>query len=193
MSRVSPTAVVVPIRAFALGKARLAGHLDDGAREQLARTMAEQVVRAAGGADVVVVSSAGDVREWATTVGVAVIDDPGTLDAAARDGCAWAAGASRICVVHADLPCARSLDVLTRDAGTPVAAVVPCHRDDGTPALSLPGDVAPVFPFAYGPGSARRHVAAARALGLGVRVVRDPQLAFDIDLPDDLAVLAARA
>ncbi|HEX4778070.1 MAG TPA: 2-phospho-L-lactate guanylyltransferase [Acidimicrobiia bacterium] len=189
----SDTAVVVPIRAFALGKARLAARLDVGAREQLARTMAEQVVRAAAGAPVVVVSSAIEVRDWAETLGVAVVDDPGTLDDAARAGCAWARGASRICVVHADLPYARSLDVLTRDAGNPVATIVPCHRDDGTPALSLPGDAAERFRFAYGPGSARRHIAAARAVGLAVRVVRDPLLAFDVDVPDDLAVLAARA
>jgi 2-phospho-L-lactate guanylyltransferase len=190
---VSGTAVVVPIRAFALGKARLADHLDVSAREQLARTMADRVVRAGGNADVVVVSSATEVRDWAEPLGVAIVDDPGTLDAAARAGCAWATGASRVCVVHADLPYAQSLDVLTHDAGNAVVTIVPCHRDDGTPALSLPGDVAGEFGFAYGPGSARRHVAAARRLGLAVRVVRDPRLAFDVDVPDDLAVLTARA
>ncbi len=189
----APTAVVVPIRAFALGKARLAGRLDASAREQLARTMAGNVVRAAGGARVVVVSSAPEVRDWAASLDVPVIDDPGTLDGAARAGCTWASDASRVCVVHADLPYARSLDALTRDAAMPVVTVVPCHRDDGTPAMSLPGEVAASFPFAYGPGSARRHVAAARSLGLAVRVVRDPQLGFDVDVPDDLAVLVARA
>ncbi len=53
--------------------------------------------------------------------------------------------------------------------------------------LSLPLDVD--FRFAYGPNSFRSHVAIARELGLGVRVVRDPDLAFDVDTPDDLAAL----
>jgi 2-phospho-L-lactate/phosphoenolpyruvate guanylyltransferase len=42
------------------------------------------------------------------------------------------------------------------------------------------------FRFAYGPGSFRRHAAEARRLGLGFRVVRDADLAFDVDVPDDL-------
>jgi 2-phospho-L-lactate guanylyltransferase len=46
------------------------------------------------------------------------------------------------------------------------------------------------FRFQYGPGSFRRHAADARALGAAVRVVRRPDLAFDVDVPDDLAELA---
>ncbi len=68
-------------------------------------------------------------------------------------------------------------------------AIVPCHRDDGTPVLSVPTDVD--FHFAYGPRSFRRHAAEARRLGLGVRVVRDRDLGFDVDVPDDLVSLAA--
>jgi len=37
----------------------------------------------------------------------------------------------------------------------------------------------------------RRHAEEARRLGLGLRVVRDPDLAFDVDLPEDLAELDA--
>jgi 2-phospho-L-lactate guanylyltransferase len=46
------------------------------------------------------------------------------------------------------------------------------------------------FPFAYGPGSFRRHLALARRAGLAGRVVRDPELGFDVDLPSDLVTLA---
>ena len=52
-------------------------------------------------------------------------------------------------------------------AACPVAVAVPCHRDDGTPVLSLPTAVAG-FVFAYGPGSFRRHAAAARGLRAGL-------------------------
>jgi 2-phospho-L-lactate guanylyltransferase len=47
------------------------------------------------------------------------------------------------------------------------------------------------FSLAYGPGSFRRHAAAGHAAGLAVRVVRDPALGFDVDLPADLAALTA--
>jgi 2-phospho-L-lactate guanylyltransferase len=96
-------------------------------------------------------------------------------------------GLARAVIVHADLPRARDLVPLTRDAGLPVIALVPDHRDDGTPVLSVPVDVP--FRFAYGPASFRRHAAEARRLGLGLRVVRDPDLAFDVDVTDDLDAL----
>jgi 2-phospho-L-lactate guanylyltransferase len=181
--------VVVPIRAFALGKVRLAGELDGDQRAVLARELADRVVSAAGPAPVVVVTSAPDVRAWAVGRGVAVVDDPGSLDAAARAGCEHlrAAGCARAVVAHADLPWARTLAPLARDGSRPIVALVPCHRDDGTPVLSVPLDVA--YRFAYGPGSFREHAAEARRLGLGLRVVRDPQLAFDVDVPADLVAL----
>ena len=55
--------------------------------------------------------------------------------------------------------------------------------------LSVP--VPSRFRFAYGPGSFRAHAANARRIGLGVRVVRDAALGFDVDLPADLAALRA--
>jgi 2-phospho-L-lactate guanylyltransferase len=138
---------------------------------------------------VVVVSSDPEVRTWARGIGVDLVDDPGSLDAAAAAGRdhvrAW--GCARVVVAHADLPRAAHLDRLARDGARPILAIVPCHRDDGTPVLSVPTDVP--FDFAYGPGSFRRHAAAARRIDLGVRVVRNADLAFDVDLPDDLLAL----
>ena len=178
--------VVIPVRAFALGKARLSEQLDDETRTALARTLADRVGAAAGELPTVVVSSAADVRDWARTRGLDAVDDPGTLDDAAAAGRAWVAarGCVRTVVAHADLPLARTLSPLARDGGRPIVAVVPCHRDDGTTVISVPVDVP--FEFAYGPGSFRRHAAEARRRGLGFRVVRDGELAFDVDVPDDL-------
>jgi 2-phospho-L-lactate guanylyltransferase len=65
-----------------------------------------------------------------------------------------------------------------------VVALVPCHRDDGTNVLSVPVDGG--FEFSYGPGSFRRHAAETVRLGLGLRVVRAPDLAVDVDVPEDL-------
>jgi 2-phospho-L-lactate guanylyltransferase len=94
-------------------------------------------------------------------------------------------------IAHADLPLATTFDHVAGDGAAPVAVIVPCHRGDGTPVLSLPVD-AP-FRFAYGPGSFARHCSEAERAGLEVRIVRDPALSFDVDVPDDLALLAARA
>jgi 2-phospho-L-lactate guanylyltransferase len=178
--------VVIPVRAFALGKARLTEHLDDDTRATLARTLADRVGAAAGELPTVVVSSATDVREWARTRGLDTVDDPGTLDGAADVGRTWVAarGCDRAVIAHADLPFARTLAPLARDGGRPIVAVVPCHRDDGTTVISVPVGVP--FGFAYGPGSFRRHAAEARRHGLGFRVVRDAELAFDVDVPADL-------
>jgi 2-phospho-L-lactate guanylyltransferase len=183
----SRAGVVIPLRSFADAKARLAAVLEPSARADLARRMAERVVDAAGTMDVVVVSSAPEVREWATAHGAVVVDDPGGLDEAAAAGRdrLRRAGCVRVIVAHADLPHARSLAPLSRDLGQPLVALVPCHRDDGTNVLSVPA--ASPFRFAYGPGSFRRHTAEARRLGLGVRVVRAPDLSVDVDAPDDLA------
>jgi len=96
----------------------------------------------------------------------------------------------RAVVAHADLPFATTFDPVTRDADRPIAVLVPDQRSDGTPVLSLPAR-APLA-FSYGPGSFRRHLDAARAAGLAVRVVRDPSLSFDLDTVDDLREVSAR-
>lgn len=178
--------VVIPLRSFRTAAERLAPVLEPEQRAELARRMADTVIAAAGELPVAVVTSAPEVRDWATRRGLVLIDDPGSLDGAAESGRRWVldCGLDRAVIVHADLPRARSLVPVLRDAGRPIVALVPCHRDDGTPVLSLPADAE--FAFAYGPGSFRRHAAVARRLGLGVRVVRDPALAADIDVPTDL-------
>jgi 2-phospho-L-lactate guanylyltransferase len=191
-SRSQPDAgIVVPLRSFTLGKARLAEVLSESDREALARSMAECVVNAAAARPVVIVSSAMEVVAWARDHGCDVVDDPGSLDAAATAGRSWARdrGLARYAVVHADLPMARSLDAIAADGDALVAVIVPDHRDDGTPVLALPTAVE--FTFAYGPGSAARHAEEARRRGLTVRIVSDPSLAFDVDVADDLIALDA--
>lgn len=179
--------VVVPIRAFADAKSRLAPRVPAADRARLMQAMAERVVGAAGRLPVAVVSSAPDVLAWAAGRGCEVIADPGSLDGAADAGREWAraAGLTRVVVAHADLPLVETLCPLTGAGSSPVAVVVPCHRDDGTPLLSLPVD-AP-FRFSYGPGSFDRHVEEARRLGLEVVELRDDvRLRLDVDSVEDL-------
>lgn len=186
------TGVVVPVRAFALGKARLAERIGPDERADLARRFAGRVLAAAGELPVVVVTSAPEVEAWAAELDVPTVADPGSLDTAAAAGRTRLAelGCARVVIAHADLPFARTLAPVAGDGDEPVVVLVPCHREDGTPVLSVP--VAAPFQFAYGPGSFRRHLEEAGRLGLAVRIVRDPDLAFDVDVPSDLEQLRVR-
>jgi 2-phospho-L-lactate guanylyltransferase len=181
--------VVVPIRSFRFGKARLAAALDDDARIALARRMAEAVVAAAGARPVVIISSDEEVATWCDHRGLVRVDDPGSLDAAARAGRAWVRqqGWARVVVVHGDLPYATTLDDVAGDGDAPVAVLVPDHRRDGTPVCAIPAGAD--FEFSYGPGSFARHLAEAARVGLEARIVNDESLGFDVDTPDDLAQL----
>lgn len=195
--------VVIPVKAFHDAKHRLAPALDSVARARLARAMASTVVDAADGLPVLVVCDDAEVAEWATAVGAEVVWCPDRgLDGAVADGVATLAerGVARAVVAHADLPHARSLRGVCGpvdpaeptepmrptqvDAPASIITLVPDRREDGTNVIVLPTDCG--FRFAYGPGSFHRHLAEADRVGLTVRVVRDPTLTWDVDVPADL-------
>jgi 2-phospho-L-lactate guanylyltransferase len=184
---VAGVAVLIPVKAFAEAKVRLAPAMDGPQRAHLARTMAERVVRAAGSLPVAVVCDDAEVASWARSVGARVIDEPGLgLNGAVQRGFEHlvARGAAKVVVAHADLPLATDLSWVARFPGV---TLVPDRRDDGTNVACLPAAAAGSFRFAYGPASFHRHGAEARRLGLGLRVVREPSLGWDVDLPADLA------
>ena len=183
-------AVLVPVKGFAQAKVRLAPALDAAARAALARSMAERVLAAAGPLAVAVACDDDDVRDWAVGLGARVIWTPGLgLNGAVEAGVDALAldGFERVVVAHADLPLATELGWVADFDGV---TLVPDRRDDGTNVLSIPSDAAGTFEFAYGPGSFRRHSAEARRLGLSLRVVREPSLAWDVDTPADLDYVA---
>jgi 2-phospho-L-lactate/phosphoenolpyruvate guanylyltransferase len=186
-----PAGVVLPIRTFIGGKSRLSPVLTAIERRDLLQAMASTVVTAAGRLPVLVVSSAPEVKEWAGSLDLEVVHDPGSLDDAAAYGrrLLEARGVQRVVVAHADLPRARSLEPvlgqpIAADGARGVMAIVACHRGDGTPVISLPSGVP--FRFHYGPGSFRAHLTEAARRGLIVHVVDDATLAYDVDGPDDL-------
>ncbi len=177
-------AVLIPVKDFRRAKGRLAGALSAAERSALARTMASAVVRAAAPLPTFVVCDDDDVAAWAASAGAAVLWRPGLgLNGAVSDGVAALAssGFDRVLVAHSDLPLASQLSGL---APLPGVTLVPDRRDDGTNVVCVPTRSA--FAFSYGPGSFRRHLAQARTLGVAVRVVRDPRLGWDVDVPDDL-------
>lgn len=185
MTATIPAAVVVPVKAFDQAKVRLASALDPHERADLARHMAEIVLLAADPLPAIVVCDDDAVRAWAERSGARVVWCPGRgLNGAVSDGVAAlrADGVPHAIVAHADLPLATRLDWL---ADFPGVTLVPDRRFDGTNVLALPTDAG--FTFSYGAGSFGRHRAEAARLGLPARVVQDPYLGWDVDLPADLA------
>jgi len=181
----TPAAVVVPVKAFDQAKVRLSSALDPHERADLARHMAEIVLLAADPLPAIVVCDDAEVRAWAERSGARVVWCPGRgLNGAVSDGVTAlrSDGVARAVVAHADLPLATRLDWL---ADFPGVTLVPDRRLDGTNVLALPTDAG--FTFSYGAGSFGRHRAEAARLDLPARVVQDPHLGWDVDLPADLA------
>ena len=176
--------VLVPVKAFADAKARLAAVLGDAERERLARWMSARVLAAAGELPTYVACDDETVAAWASEHGASILWHPGVgLNAAVNNSVAdlRAAGVTDVIVAHGDLPRAHSLSTLVQ-SGT--VTLVPDRHRDGTNVIALPTDMP--FLFSYGPGSFQRHLDAAIAAGLSVRVRRDPLLALDIDTQSDL-------
>jgi 2-phospho-L-lactate/phosphoenolpyruvate guanylyltransferase len=175
----------VPVKSFREAKVRLAPALSESQRADLARSMAARVVAAAGPLPVSVVCDDREVAGWASDNGASVIWRPGLgLNGAVSDGVEHLTrehGAIEVVVAHADLPLA---DDLTRVTGFAGITFVPDRHDDGTNVLCVPTGVG--FQFAYGPGSFTRHRAEADRLQLPYRVLRDPRLGWDVDVPADL-------
>ena len=183
--------MLVPVKAFAEAKRRLAPALPPTERADLARSMAEGVVAAAGPLPVAVVCDDNDVAVWARQHGALVIWEPERgLNRAVEAGVERlaAAGATWVTIAHADLPLATDVSWL---GGFDGVTLVPDRRRDGTNVICVPASVG--FRFSYGPGSFQRHEQEARRLGLAVRVVDEPLLAWDVDLPADLDFGRARS
>lgn len=174
---------IIPIRTFE-GMSRLSRCLEPVARGHIGRKLADRVAGAATGAGlaVTVVTSDADVVRWAHDWNIDSLAEP---DLGGLDNAAAAAVAStesdRWLIVHADLPAIASDDLHAAAALVEKCAVLAPSHDGGT---SLIGGSGNTFPFQYGPGSFRRHLAALH--GRAAVLVR-PGLALDLDRPWDLA------
>lgn len=183
---------VIPLKALARGKSRLAGALADGAREQLIRTMLEQVVAA-------VAEAPGIAQVSVLTPDPAVVPRGAGHLAESGEGLnaalACAADALRrgpagvMLIVAADLPFLTAEDIGALVEATHSGALVaaPDWRHAGTNALALP--LSRSVSLRFGPGSLAAHEAAARAAELPWSVVHRTGLAFDVDEPAQLASL----
>ena len=178
------------------GKSRLAGSLPAARRRILVDGMFDHVIdtlRATPEIDQVAVVSPvsrpeprrpGDIITFA--------DEGGGLNEAMTQAACQAAarGATRLVIVHADLPRVRPEEVTALLDGAKAGgraggiAIAPDHHGTGTNALCLPLPLPIALEF--GPGSFERHMAAATARGFVPAIVHLPGLAFDLDEIEDL-------
>ncbi len=194
-------AVAVPMKPLALAKQRLRPVLAEAERLALAEGMLAHVLATvqesgvAGAAGVVSRDPA--VLATAARFGfVAIADAPrGGYNAAAWRAARWARAmaASALLLLPADLPHLTPADVrgladAARDAARALV-IAPDAAETGTNALLLrpPDLLRPRF----GPDSFPRHLALAAAAGVEAVIYRSPTLAHDVDLPVDLAEMAA--
>jgi 2-phospho-L-lactate guanylyltransferase len=187
--------IAVPVKPFDAAKTRLAGELTPIERGVLSLAMLEDVLDAA-------LQAPG----WSTWV---ISADEAALEVAARRGAepmleeapeptltgavaqaaerALGEGVDALAVVLADLPriTAAALASALHTLGPVVVA--PSHSDGGTNVLlRRPPDA---IRARFGTRSFDRHVREAREAGLPVAVVREPDLAFDLDRPQDVLTL----
>lgn len=197
------TFAIVPVKALADTKSRLAAVLSPGERAALTLGTLRTVLTAldAPGIDArLVVSPDRAVLDAARASGAAVLlqrrtppDAADGLNGALEEAraAALASGAGALLVVLGDLPLLGRGDVQTmlELADTSRAVVLaPDRRESGTNALLVrPADA---LPFAFGPGSLARHEALAAARGLRIAHYRAPGAALDLDTPDDLRIVA---
>jgi len=149
--------------------------------------MADRVVLSAGRLPVAVVCDDREVAGWARSAGALVIWEPGRgLNGAVQEGVRRLGelGVDLVIVAAGDLPLATDLSWIPDFAGM---TIVPDRHGDGTNVIAVPPSAG--FNFSYGPGSFARHVGEAKRTGIALRVVRDNPLAWDVDVPEDLAVV----
>lgn len=187
--------ILIPCKALAAGKSRLAPALDAAARTALCTALLDATLDLAlrlapAGRCHLVTADAAAADRAAARGARTLAEPPGAgLNRAlrlARDAISADAGAELL-VLPIDLPLASasSLRALLAVAGEVVAA--PDRHGLGTNALYLAAATAPRFDFRFGDASLAAHRAAAAALGARFSLYEDPALAFDLDRPEDLS------
>ena len=193
------TFAVLPVKHFAQGKTRLAKDIGTGTRRALVEAMVTDVLIALRRSQridqTLVVTGESAMEAIAHGYDAATVLDPrdDSHSAAATLGVreAIARGASRVLLVPGDCPALdpKEIDLLLAEAppAHPDVVIIPDRHGTGTNGLLLsPGDViAPSF----GPGSCKRHVAAAEEVGASVRIDEVASLVLDVDTLADLEAL----
>ncbi len=184
---------IVPVKALAEAKQRLAEVLEPEARMELSRQMLDHtlwVLEHARGVDRVAVVSRdeqvlGLARKhhawamWETDKGLNQALEQATRVARAN-------GVAAVLVVPADLPKLATGDIeriIELGAAPRSLVIAPAERDAGTNALLV--NPVGLIEYAFGENSFAEHRRRAERAGARVEVYQSEGVAFDLDLPED--------
>jgi 2-phospho-L-lactate guanylyltransferase len=192
--------VVLPVKSLELSKQRLKdclGPLRPGLTEVMLADVLDALRSSATVSGVVVVTMDAEVAALAATKGATLEEEAGPFGMNRAIGQGFAAarrlGAAWLAVLPLDIPLltgaefdrlVRELDSRATGADEPALGIVPSSDGQGTNWLCTRADVA--FKPAYGPGSYRRHLEAARAQGQRPITLASPSVSLDIDEAADL-------
>lgn len=183
---------LVPVKARAAGKQRLAAVLDEAGRVRLVRAMLAHVLEVLRGCRQLDGIAVLTPDPQALPAGIVWLADAAAdMNGAVQAGLTALAarGARHAAVISADLPrlTVSEVEALLAAGLENGVALASDRHGSGTNALalSLPARFRPQF----GSGSLARHLDQARELSLSAAHLALPGLAFDIDEPEDLALL----
>ena len=192
---------IVPLKPLNRSKSRLAPVLDIEQREALSREMFVRTLKTLkkvkGIAGILVVSRDTAALALARSYDVQTLQESGAPELNASLTRATQAvldlNANGVLIVASDIPLlqAEDLEAMIQLASTPPVTVVATdRRQDGTNVMLVapPG----LFPYAYGKGSCRKHIEAAKAAGAEIHEYDSPALALDVDIPSDLDLYRER-
>ncbi|MCL5994849.1 MAG: 2-phospho-L-lactate guanylyltransferase [Chloroflexi bacterium] len=191
---------LVPVKALARAKSRLAGTLAPHARARLMHDTLRRTLEVLGQVEAihqrVVITRDDQVAHWAQAWGATVMQEHvDGLNESLREARAQLADADALLVVPADLGWLAVEDVraMVALAGSvapaPAVVIAPDRHERGTNALLLqpPG----VIDFAFGPDSAQQHARRALDQGIVPQWYRSSSISLDVDEPDDLTLYDA--
>jgi 2-phospho-L-lactate guanylyltransferase len=192
-------AAVIPVKPFSEGKSRLASVLADDQRRTLIRNMfchvLETTLATPGIVDTIVISRDEEALGLAEEAGAhAILEAENSNLNAALDVARKASvvlSASGLLVVPADLAKLDPTDLSAVLISTEIQAsarsfvcIAPDEIQRGTNALYIqPPDS---FKFSFGTNSFEKHRNIAIEAGCDLHIIERPNLAFDVDEPDDL-------
>ncbi|MCZ6502083.1 MAG: 2-phospho-L-lactate guanylyltransferase [Gammaproteobacteria bacterium] len=196
------TSAVIPIKQLENAKQRLASILNTGERNQLFRTMVEDVLTTTEACtlvdEIIVVTSDDVVAELALSFGAEILSEPehaGLIPAVTKAaGYLADNGIDIMLFLPGDVPLVtpEELEIVLEGFGRqdkPEFMIVPASDLGGSNCIACsPPDC---MEFGFGEDSFRRHLGIARKLGIEPSVAKLPGIGLDVDTPDDLVELAS--
>jgi 2-phospho-L-lactate/phosphoenolpyruvate guanylyltransferase len=189
---------IVPVKPLRRGKSRLAGMLTEDQRTRLNRYLLEHVLNTLKEvpaiAHTLVVSRDPAALSLTREMGGRTVLEDGApqFNTALKRATivARTQGAHAVLILPADLPLIKPKDVialLKHGKHPPVVVIAPDRRQDGTNGLFI--NPAGLIEYGYGPGSFHCHSDRALQSGASLEVIDSPNIALDLDLPEDLEAL----